>query len=53
MGVVRTAPQNNDLVVPGENTVNLNVPADHPKFIWGIPTNDLTTNPDLVQNPGW
>jgi len=53
MGVVRQPPQNAELVLSGSTYVDLNIPAGHDKFIWGIPTNDLTTNPSMVQNPGW
>ncbi|MGE8428335.1 MAG: RagB/SusD family nutrient uptake outer membrane protein [Sphingobacterium sp.] len=29
------------------------VEANDPKFVWGIPANDVTINPNIVQNPGW
>jgi starch-binding outer membrane protein, SusD/RagB family len=53
MGVQRSAPQNANIVLTGEVYDQLSIPAGHPKFVWGIPQNDITTNPNLVQNPGW
>jgi hypothetical protein len=55
MGVVRKTPQNTDLITPGADFEQKNVPAGDNKFVWGIPANDMTTNPSLVgqQNPGW
>jgi hypothetical protein len=31
----------------------LTIAAADPKFVWGLPTNDIILNPNLVQNPGW
>jgi hypothetical protein len=31
----------------------LNKPITDAKFVWAIPSRDMTTNPNLVQNPGW
>jgi len=55
MGVVRHAPQSTAFIMTGANYQVLNVPADFPKLIWGIPTNEITTNPNIAgqQNPGW
>jgi hypothetical protein len=53
MGVVRKAPQNVNLITPGADFEQKSVPAGDPKFVWGIPANDITTNPNMVQNPGW
>lgn len=55
MGFSRTAPQNTDLIVEGPNFSEKTVTADNPKFVWGIPANDLTTNPNIgsQQNEGW
>lgn len=40
-------------VLPGEDFTNLYREPYHPKMIWAIPSRDLTTNPNMVQNPGW
>lgn len=53
MGMVRKAPQNLNLITPGADFEQKSVPAGDPKFVWGIPANDITTNPNLVQNVGW
>ncbi len=55
MGVTRKTPQNILILNPGTDFYEKVVPAGDDKFVWGIPTNDLTTNPNLVgqQNPGW
>ncbi len=52
-GFTRSAPQNVNIINVGSNYNTLSVPAGADKFTWGIPTRDLTTNPNLVQNPGW
>ena len=46
-------PQHDGPVLPGEDFTNLYREAYHPKMIWAIPSRDLTTNPNMVQNPGW
>ena len=55
MGFTRSAPQNINMINVGPNYNTLSIPADHNKFVWGIPTNDITVNPGLFgqQNPGW
>jgi starch-binding outer membrane protein, SusD/RagB family len=53
LGVERREPQNMDIIVTGSTYNNLVIPAGHFKFIWGIPANDMTTNDNMVQNPGW
>lgn len=52
-GVTRKLPQNSSFILTGTNYDVLTIPANDNKFVWGIPTRDLTTNPNLVQNPGW
>lgn len=52
-GFTRGEPQNDQIVVTGANFTNLSVDANNPKFVWGVPTRDLTTNENMVQNPGW
>ena len=53
LGFTRGTPQNLSLIQQGSNFNLLTVPADDPKFTWGIPTNDININKNLVQNPGW
>lgn len=52
-GFDRGQVQEIEILTTGGDYQDLSIPADHPKFVWGIPTNDLTTNPNMVQNPGW
>lgn len=35
--------------------LDLDIPNDSPYFVWGIPSNDIQTNPKIEgqQNPGW
>lgn len=35
--------------------LTLEIPAGHDKFVWGVPSNDIKTNPNIAnqQNPGW
>jgi hypothetical protein len=53
MGVTRKTPQNVGLITPGADFEQKSVPAGDDKFVWGIPANDITTNPNMVQNKGW
>ena len=55
MGVTRRTPQNLSLINLGDDFNTKVVPAGDDKFVWGIPSNDLTTNPGIAsqQNPGW
>ena len=54
-GFTRRDPQNEAMLVQGANFFTKSVEATNPKFIWGIPTYDVTINPNLAdqQNPGW
>ncbi|MDZ4807090.1 MAG: RagB/SusD family nutrient uptake outer membrane protein [Bacteroidota bacterium] len=52
-GFTRSAPQNLNFINVGANYNTLSVPAGSDKITWGVPTRDLTTNPNLVQNAGW
>jgi hypothetical protein len=52
-GFTRSAPQNLNFINVGANYNTFSTPAGADKFTWGIPTRDLTTNPNLVQNAGW
>lgn len=55
MGFSRSTPQNMDLINVGVDYDLKTVAADDDQFVWGIPSNDITTNPNLAnqQNPGW
>jgi hypothetical protein len=52
LGVKRGASQSAS-VVTGSLNADLEKPADDDKFVWAIPSRDMTTNPNLIQNPGW
>jgi len=54
-GFARKTPQNMELIITGADYEQKTVTAGDDKFVWGIPTNDMTTNPSLKdqQNPGW
>lgn len=55
MGFSRSTPQNMSLILTGPNFDQKTVAADADKFVWAIPQNDITTNPNIAnqQNPGW
>ncbi len=55
LGITRRDPQNTALIQTGTQFDQLTQPAGADKFTWGIPTRDLTVNPNLrdQQNPGW
>jgi hypothetical protein len=53
MPVERKAPQHTGPINRGEFYDDLFMPAGNFRFIWGIPSNDMTTNENMVQNPGW
>ena len=52
-GFTRRNPQNTNMLTPGSNFTTLSIAADDNKFTWGIPTNDVTINPNIKQNTGW
>jgi starch-binding outer membrane protein, SusD/RagB family len=52
-GFTRHDPQNTAMLTNGPNYYTLSIPADHPKFVWGLPANDISINKSLQQNPGW
>lgn len=54
-GFTRRAPQNTATITTGAFYQGLSIPADDNKFVWGLPTNDVTINPNLreAQNNGW
>jgi hypothetical protein len=52
LGVKRGVPQEAATIISLE-AVYLDKSADENKFVWGIPSRDIITNPNLVQNPGW
>jgi starch-binding outer membrane protein, SusD/RagB family len=55
MGFTRKPAQNVNLIIVGADCDQKVVAAGDNKFVWAIPTNDMTTNPSLAgqQNPGW
>lgn len=53
LGFTRGTPQNLQPIQQGPNFNLLTIPADHYQFTWGIPTNDISANPNLIQNTGW
>ena len=55
MGFTRSAPQNIALLITGPDFNLKTVAAGDDKFVWAIPANDITTNPNIAtqQNPGW
>jgi len=54
LGFTRTDPQNTNVLLTGASTINLSIAAGDNKFVWGLPSNDITLNPNLKpQNLGW
>jgi len=53
LGFTRSDPQNTSFLLTGTSTVYLSIPASDYQFVWAIPSNDLSLNPNLKQNPGW
>lgn len=55
LGFERRDPQNTELLSPGNDFYEKVVQANDNKFVWGLPSNDITINPNLSdqQNPGW
>lgn len=52
-GFQRRDPQNINILNTVGGTPTLAIAADADKFVWGIPTNDITINKNLQQNRGW
>lgn len=52
-GFTRSQPQNTNFLTVGTGYTTLSIAADNNKFAWGIPSNDVTVNPNIKQNPGW
>jgi hypothetical protein len=54
-GLSRKDPQNANVVATILNAPALSKPVTDFKFVWAIPSRDMTTNPGLKgqQNPGW
>ena len=50
-GFTRKGPQNNEIVMQGDKNIGLVIPANNEKFVWEIPTNDLSANTNL--EPNW
>lgn len=53
MGFSGRTPQNANVIQSGPSYDQLTISADDQKFVWGIPSNDVTVNPNIKQNPGW
>jgi hypothetical protein len=55
LGFSRLAPQLLGPINIGADFNQKVVAAGDPKFVWAIPANDITTNPNIAnqQNPGW
>lgn len=53
LGFTRGTAQVPAAVVNSTGFTGLTIAPTDPKFTWGLPTNDLTLNSNLVQNPGW
>ncbi len=53
LGFTRGTPQNLNPIYNGTTYNLLTIAADANKFTWAIPSNDISTNPNEVQNPGW
>ncbi len=51
-GFTRGTPQNLAAIQQGAEFNLINIAADNYQFVWGIPTNDMSANKSLVQNPG-
>jgi hypothetical protein len=53
LGFNRGTPQTLGAINVGSNYNTINIAANDPQFVWGIPTYDININANLVQNPGW
>jgi len=53
LGFTRRDPQNINVIQTGAAYNTLSIQANDNKFVWGLPTNDITVNKNLTQNPGW
>ena len=53
LGFTRGTPQNQAYLQRDPGFTSLVVAAGDNKFVWGLPTNDVQLNSNIVQNPGW
>lgn len=53
LGFSRGVSQDLGAINVGSNYNTINIAANNPQFVWGLPTYDVNINPNLVQNPGW
>ncbi len=55
LGFTRGTPQDLGAIntTPATSYHQINVAANNPQFVWGIPTYEININTNLVQNPGW
>ncbi|WP_149913597.1 RagB/SusD family nutrient uptake outer membrane protein [Sphingobacterium cavernae] len=52
-GFERRSPQGTDFLQTGSGYINLKKEKGDEKFVWGIPSYDITLNSNLEQNKGW
>ena len=52
-GFERKAPQGTDFLQTGAGYINLKKEKGDDKFVWGIPSYEITLNSNLEQNKGW
>jgi starch-binding outer membrane protein, SusD/RagB family len=52
-GFTRHDPQSTNMLSTGTGYVSLSIPANHNKFVWGLPANDVSINKNLQQNTDW
>ena len=55
LGFTRGTPQDLGAIntTPATSYHQINVAANSPQFVWGVPTYEININTNLVQNPGW
>lgn len=53
IGYKNRIPQNDLIVRTGQNFSVIDIQANDPKLIWAIPSSEMQTNENLVQNPSW
>ena len=53
LGFTRGTPQSLSPIQQGANFNLLTIVADDPKFVWAVPTYEMTLNANLVQNAGY
>ena len=51
--MIRHDPQNTGVIIVGPEFTTLSIPAGDPRFVWPIPSRDVTINENLIQNTGY